>query len=254
MTTLQDLGWSPFFSMQEASLRSPNLRPARLSSEVRERFTAITADAPVQVEAPPDRKPGVGDWVLLEDGKTGPTIGHALQRRTCLRRRAVGTFHGEQIVAANVDIVFLVTAMNKDFNLSRIERYLLAIRAGGAEPVVIINKADLQPEQRGRYVRQVEALDPELTIHVTSAVWSEGIEALFEHLEPGVTAGLVGTSGPGSLVLPPPRRSGRMFGWIGPKMRPAPLRYAAPESSSTRLGSAVEVPRESTSIAHSMLA
>ncbi len=147
--------------------------------------------------------PGVGDWVVLS-AAPGPDrkvmVERVLQRRTVFLRGAAGRRNRSQVVAANVDIVFAVSGLDADYNIKRIERYLARIWASGAQPEIVLNKADLCGEVALR-VAEVEARCPGAAVHVTSALQSEGIEALRSLVGPGVTAAFVGSSGAGKSSL-----------------------------------------------------
>ncbi len=123
MHSLDDLGWNSFFARWRAEL-SGRLRHAAASG----------ADLPA-----------IGDWVLagLRSAEGTATIHRVLARRSCFSRAAAGRSTEEQVIAANVDTVLLVTSLNRDFNLRRIERYLALTWESGARPIVVLNKADL---------------------------------------------------------------------------------------------------------------
>ena len=145
--------------------------------------------------------PAVGDWVLVEPQTDGPaTIVEILPRRTQFVRRKAGTESQQQVVAANVDVAFLVTSLNQELSPRRIERYLVAAREGCVQPVVVLTKLDqcddLQATLAG--VLPVAAGAPVVAV---SAVTGEGIELLRSHLRPGETVVLLGSSGVGKSTL-----------------------------------------------------
>jgi len=145
--------------------------------------------------------PAVGDWVAVEVAPDGSATIHAvLPRRSRFSRRGAGQDADEQIVAANVDVVFLVSGLDRDFNLRRIERYLLTAREGGALPVVVLNKIDLVGDV-SEPAAQVRALDPDVSIVAVSALTGVGLEHLAALVGPGVTAAFLGSSGVGKSTL-----------------------------------------------------
>jgi ribosome biogenesis GTPase len=146
--------------------------------------------------------PAVGDWVVLdarpEEGKA--TIHSVLPRYSKFSRKAAGNTTEEQIVATNVNTVFLVNALNLDFNVRRIERYLLLAWESGANPVIVLSKADLCEDTLEK-VHEVEAVAFGVPIHVVSVMTEDGIEALSPYLGEGKTVALMGSSGAGKSTL-----------------------------------------------------
>lgn len=146
--------------------------------------------------------PAVGDFVLIEQmpGEERAIIHHLFERKSKFTRKMAGLEIDEQIVAANVDIVLLVMSLNADFNLRRLERYLVAAWDSGAKPVIILTKADLCDDVT-TFVQEVESIAFGVDIIVVSALTGEGIENLNEMLTEGVTAALLGSSGAGKSTL-----------------------------------------------------
>jgi ribosome biogenesis GTPase len=146
--------------------------------------------------------PAVGDWVVItprpNEGRA--TITAILPRRSLLARKQAGRVLDQQILAANLDTVFIVAALNQEFNLRRIERYLAMVRGSGAQPVVLLNKADLSPDAAELSVaaEQVAAGAP---VHAISAHTGVGLRALLQYLVPGRTAALIGSSGVGKSSI-----------------------------------------------------
>lgn len=207
MNSLQDLGWSPFFH-QQITESEAHLFPARLSEQSRGLYR-LASDRPDVTATVAGRlafeaeqggtMPAVGDWVLSRPASDGQAvIERVLDRRTSLSRIAPGVRTEEQVLAANVDVVFLVTSMTQEFNLRRIERYLTQIWESGARPVVVINKADLA-ESQGHYLAQIEDVAPDVL--TTSAMIGSGIDRLRAHIGARETAVFVGSSGVGKSSL-----------------------------------------------------
>jgi ribosome biogenesis GTPase / thiamine phosphate phosphatase len=214
---LEDLGWGPFFQQQLNSGDAPGLVPARVAEEMKGGYRVVaeagefaaTVSGRLRHEAlSRDALPAAGDWVLVARVDSGSAVIHrVLERRTQLSRKTAsgaerrsGGRSEEQILAANVDIVFVVSALNRDYNPRRLERYLAAVWEGGARPVVVLNKADLHSEVR-RVVREAEALAPGVDVIATSSLTGDGIDDIRAALKPGETAVLVGSSGVGKSSL-----------------------------------------------------
>lgn len=141
-------------------------------------------------------RPCVGDWVELRETQ----IVAVVPRRTLFARKAAGPGVDVQPIAANVDIAFLVMAMDHDFSLRRLERYLVLTRESGARPVVLLTKADLASDVAGR-VAAARAVVEEGDVLAIAAPRGDGLEAVRQHLTPGVTAVLLGSSGAGKSTL-----------------------------------------------------
>lgn len=146
--------------------------------------------------------PAAGDWVALSAnaGEGTATIHAVLPRRTAFVRRAADSVQTLQVIAANIDVVFVVTSMNADFNPRRVERFLAAAWQSGARPVVVLTKADLceQPEARAADIATLAAGCPVL---VVSARQGLGLCSLMDHIKPGETCVLIGSSGVGKSTL-----------------------------------------------------
>ena len=211
MYSLEDLGWGPFFQEQTEQLNNPALIPMRVAEEQRGAYTlwgprgALDAVLPGRMlhEAQGrDDLPAVGDWVLARPlpGEPRAVVDHLLTRRSALSRKAAGERTDEQIMAANVDLVFVVASLNRELNLRRLERYLAVTWDSGATPVLVLNKADLC-EERAELFRQVTLIAPGVDIHQTSALTGEGVDSLREVLSRGKTALFVGSSGVGKSSI-----------------------------------------------------
>jgi ribosome biogenesis GTPase len=146
--------------------------------------------------------PAVGDWVALapRPAEGAATIHAVLPRRTAFVRKAADTVQTMQVIAANIDVAFVVASMNADLKGRRLERYLAAAWQSGARPVVVLTKADLADDPDAA-VAQVLGLAGGAPVLAVSAVTGEGIDALAAHLAPGETCVLVGSSGVGKSTL-----------------------------------------------------
>lgn len=206
-------GWDEARDKEYAALppTGKKLAPARVFAQFSHqyRIAAPWGDRLAEVSgkyafaaATPGDYPAVGDWVAAElpDGDSHAVIHALLPRRTSIVRRAAGSRPDEQIIGANIDTVFIVVSLNEDWNLRRIERYLIAVRDGGARPVLLLTKADLC-EEPDRYVREARAIAPELPVFPVSALLDQGREALAPYLARGATVGATGSSGVGKSTL-----------------------------------------------------
>lgn len=145
--------------------------------------------------------PAVGDWVLIRPEADGPaTITEILPRATVFVRQKAGRDSEAQVVAANVDVVFIVTSLNQDLSLRRIERYLIATRESGARPVVLLSKSDLVADPAVS-IAEVEAVAAGAAVLAYSAKTEEGLDAVRAYLQPGRTVAVLGSSGVGKSTL-----------------------------------------------------
>jgi ribosome biogenesis GTPase len=205
--TLESLGWNDQFAQAFAPYREQGLVPARVAVQHRGGYVVLTEDGELEAEAArrhvrSGELAGVGDWValrLLPEGQA--IVEEVLPRRTAFTRKETMDRTGEQIVAANVDTVFLVSALGQDLNLRRLERYLTAAWDSGAEPVIVLTKADLHPDAVPEAVRDVESIAFGVPVHAVSNVTGEGLDALDRYLGPGRTVALLGSSGVGKSTL-----------------------------------------------------
>ncbi|HJZ77807.1 MAG TPA: ribosome small subunit-dependent GTPase A [Vicinamibacterales bacterium] len=222
MSSRERLGWNPFFEAHAATLDRRGLQFARVVEEQRGLYR-IDGDVEGWAEVGGRFRheavgaaafPAVGDWVGVRgsgfevrgSGSSGSGSGsrfvieHVLERRTIVSRAAAGRVTAEQVVAANVDTIFVVTAVPHDLNARRLERYLAMVWDGGAMPVVLINKSDLcdDPDE---VARTTGARLPLVDIVVVSAVHERGLDLLAPYLAPAKTVALVGSSGVGKSTL-----------------------------------------------------
>lgn len=200
--TLSDLGWSAFFMAQLALDEVGTLRPLRLISVARNRATGLGPDGQVALSYPPDLLSGdtaVGDWVLADPATD--RIVRVLDRQGELGRRAAGPENRRQLIAANVDILFIVTSCNADFNIARIERYLALALDAGCVPVVVLTKADLAADP-DEYVARTRALSPRIAeVIALNAKDADARAPLSAWLTRGQTVAFLGSSGVGKSTL-----------------------------------------------------
>jgi ribosome biogenesis GTPase len=209
--SLQLLGWNEFFARQLKEHTYPDAVPARVIVQQKTYFIVMTAVGEFTAKVTGRLRflsghqadlPVVGDWVVLRPtgGERTGSILAVLQRKTAFSRRAPGREEAEQVVAANIDIVFLVTGLDGNYNLRRIERYLSLAHRSGAQPILVLNKADLCSFVDDA-VEDVQAICAGAPLYVTNAKSSSSVDCLRAHLSPGVTAAFLGSSGVGKSTL-----------------------------------------------------
>ncbi len=190
----------------------PDARPARVIEQHRTGYVvAEAAGHALAVESPPEwmrrrfpaqDRAAVGDWVLIREASPRPQIAVLLPRRSTIKRAAAGEHYQQQMIAANIDTVFVVCGLDADFNPRRIERYLLLVRGGGAEPVVVLTKADQDGSDADASLAALAELAAQGIVAVAvNAKDRESVAALDPWLGPGRTAVLVGSSGAGKSTL-----------------------------------------------------
>ena len=230
LAALQAIGWPitddevlpHVAAWRELLAEHPQARPARVVEQHRSGY--VVADSPetaFRVESlpewqrppgykknmvPPEQRPAVGDWVLIEGGLAKGKIVALLPRRSTIKRGAAGEHYRQQLIAANIDTVFVVCGLDADFNPRRIERYLLLVRGGGAEPVVVLTKADQAASVGDELVPGAVAAVLELgaagfAVRAVNAKDPDSVAALKPWLQPGHTVVLVGSSGAGKSTL-----------------------------------------------------
>ncbi len=195
----------------------PGARPARVVEQHRSGY--VVADGPdhaFAVESPPEwqrrpsyRKGGippearaaVGDWVLVERSGDVMQIVALLPRRSAIKRAAAGEHYKQQLIAANVDTVFVVCGLDQDFNPRRIERYLLLVKGSGAQAVVVLTKADHAGDVPGAVATIAGLASAEVPVRAVNAREPDSVAALRPWLQPGNTVVMVGSSGAGKSTL-----------------------------------------------------
>jgi ribosome biogenesis GTPase len=208
---IASLGWGDALAETFQEHADAGLRPGRVAIQHRGAYVLLTEDGEVwagvrgrlrhAADSTADL-PAVGDWVAYDhpEGAERAAVHAILPRRSAFRRKQAGYETAEQVVAANVDVLFLVTSLNQDLNVRRIERYMTLAWESGADPVVVLTKADLCADVQTA-VALVETVTFGVPVHVTSALTGEGFDALRAHLEGGRTGAAVGSSGVGKSTL-----------------------------------------------------
>lgn len=206
MDQLHAYGWNEQTAAAFARLDDPTLQPARVIEELRGFCEVMAAGGPLRAALAArlrhDVRPAVGDWVALaRDAASGAVVlQHVLERRSRIARKVSGRSLREQVLAANLDTVFLVTTCDDDFSPRRIERYLTLVWDGGAQPVVLINKTDLIDDAE-RLVRDAETAAIGVPVHAVCARRPAGLDPLTPYLQPGRTVALLGSSGVGKSTI-----------------------------------------------------
>ncbi|GAC1479256.1 MAG: ribosome small subunit-dependent GTPase A [Candidatus Dormibacteria bacterium] len=209
-SALEQLGWSSWFQTRFSPYLEQGLEPGRVSADYGEALavSCATGDLTGRVtgklrhegSSQADR-PVVGDWVAFQrETSARGTIHALLERKTAFTRKVAGETTQQQVMAANIDRVFVVSALSSDLNLAKLERYLTIGWESGALPVVLLTKSDLNPDLVAVRSR-VEAIAPGATVLITSSLTGEGMDLVRAELGTGITAVLVGPSGVGKSTL-----------------------------------------------------
>ena len=220
MIDLSELGWDAAWADQFAPHAEAGLVPGRVAIEFNHIYRVLVAEGELQAQHSGrilHRATGrhelaaVGDWVAVRQtaGEKTGTIEAILPRRSKFSRKVAGELTEEQVVAANIDVVFLVMGLDRDFNPRRLERYLLMAYESGAIPVVILTKADLVEDAAERCA-ELASIAPGTAVHALTAiartlptgeVVPPDVGVLFQYLSRGRTAALLGSSGAGKSTL-----------------------------------------------------
>ncbi|MBX7259250.1 MAG: ribosome small subunit-dependent GTPase A [Candidatus Hydrogenedentes bacterium] len=209
--SLEDLGWDGRWDALMSPFRDEGYVPARVSQEHRGQYVIWTADGEVAAivsgkfrheASSPGEFPAVGDWLAVNviDNGERAVIHAVLTRKSTFSRKAAGEAVEEQVVAANVDMVLLVSGLDGDFNVRRIERYLALAWESGATPVIVLNKADQCDDVEAR-VAEVESSAIGVDVVVVSAISGQGLDRLRAITAKGKTLALLGSSGVGKSTL-----------------------------------------------------
>lgn len=208
---LNALGWDETWAKAFAPFAAEGLIPARVAIEFNYIYRLYAESGELQAQhagklrheaSSREQLSAVGDWVAARPtaGEASATIEAVLPRRSKFSRKVAGELTEEQIVAANIDTVFLVMGLDGDYNPRRLERYLLLAFESGARPVVILNKSDLA-SHLSEDLDEIRGLADGIPVHAISAKDRSGIEVIEGYLGPGTTGALLGSSGVGKSTL-----------------------------------------------------
>lgn len=218
MLIVEQYGWNDSWSMtwkewtnSSKNGPEPALVPARIIGDFGSKYKIMTAQGELWAELAGKLRgtledsgqyPAIGDWVAaaILDGDSRAVIHGVLPRHSLISRKAAGSVPQEQIIAANVDTLFLVSALNADFNVRRMERYLIMAWNSGARPVILLTKSDLCPDAE-EHILEMERAAPGVAIHAVSAFQDQGREHLLPYIGAGQTVALTGSSGCGKSTL-----------------------------------------------------
>jgi len=200
---LEELGWNDRFASAFDALDDEDIQPGRLAADYGSRFLVQVIGSALQArlgsalrEA---RLVAVGDWVAVAQTTQATEIRTVLPRQSAITREAPGSETAAQVIAANVDLVFIATSADTDFNLRRIERLLTVAYQSGAAPVIVLTKVDLNNPDP--FEAELETIATGVPVVPVSSRTGAGIEAVRLHLSRGKTAVLVGSSGVGKSTL-----------------------------------------------------
>ncbi len=208
--SLESLGWTAALADAALAHAADGHRPARIVAEDRGSYQVLGPDGEQRASvtgrfrhetSDPAAFPAVGDWVAVDTSPAGDTTIHAVMpRRSALVRQAAGRRTEAQVVGANLDLVFVVASLNGDLNLRRLERYIAVAWESGAEPVVLLSKADLADDNEAT-IAGVQAVAAGATVLVVSSFDGRGVDEVRALIGPGRTAAFVGSSGVGKSTL-----------------------------------------------------
>lgn len=203
--TLPQLGWNHFFQQQLSLEEWQTTTPSRVVAVHGQIIDIISEQGQQQINLPGNwqqldisERPTVGDWLLIHRENKKPQ--RILERKSLFKRKAAGIEAKNQLMAANIDTLFIVTSCNQDFNLSRLERYLALAYEAGVEPVVILTKTDLV-DDISSYVDPAKTLKKDLLVEAVNSLDDQSTSILSSWCETGQTVALTGSSGVGKSTL-----------------------------------------------------
>ncbi|WP_379126789.1 ribosome small subunit-dependent GTPase A [Paenibacillus sp. sgz500958] len=212
---IEQYGWNPAWEQKFKTVSQEHggkqLEPGRIVGDFGSKYRVMTDQGELWGELSGKLRhetgisgdyPAIGDWValMLTDAGEQGIIHRVLPRSSMISRQAAGNVIAEQIIASNVDILFLVSALNDDFNVRRMERYLIMAWNSGATPVILLTKADLCDDAE-RKIAEMEKAAPGVAVHAVSALQDSGRDALLPYIGTGQTVALTGSSGCGKSTM-----------------------------------------------------
>ena len=209
---LPELGWNETFARHFAEWTiKPDVQPGRVAVEFNYLYRVFLEGGDAEAMLSGRLKhhasrrselPAVGDWVVVRKrpAEARGAIVAILPRRSRVSRRMAGQVTDEQVVAANVDVIFIVMSLDLDYSVRRLERYLLLSRESGASPVILLTKPDLATDVPAKTM-EVRAVVSDAPVHVLSPKFNEGLDQVGRYLTAGVTGALLGSSGVGKSTI-----------------------------------------------------
>jgi ribosome biogenesis GTPase len=208
---LCELGWSPFFEQSFGQYARQGLIPARVAQEHKNIYAVYSESGELGARVSGTLRyraqskvdlPTVGDWVVAEarEPEARATIHAILPRKSSFLRKVAWVKTEGQVAAANVDTVFIMTGLDRDFNLRRLERYLTLAWESGANPVIVLNKVDVCSAV-DLCIEQAESISLGVPVHGTSALTGQGIEQIRQYIGQGRTVAVLGSSGVGKSTF-----------------------------------------------------
>ncbi len=195
---LTDFGWDQFFHSQLPDDLPPTTVPVRVMNVQKSGLHVAAPEIDTHIDASmvsQDFIATVGDWLLF-DCESGRAV-QRLERKSLFQRRAPGTDRRVQLIAANIDTLFVVSSCNQDFNVARIERYLAIAREAGVMSVIVLTKSDLAEDPQS-FVHAAVKLAPDVVVEAVNALKKENLHCLEAWLGKGQTIALLGSSGVGT--------------------------------------------------------
>jgi ribosome biogenesis GTPase / thiamine phosphate phosphatase len=209
--SIENLGYNAFFESAFVSLHLHQSSPARVIAEHREAYKVMGIDGEFTAKisgklhfqaSKREDYPAVGDWVAITQVDRESAIIEALMPRKTILRKKFSDKRGIQVIAANLDTAFIVEAVDRDYNLNRLERYLVLAKEGAIEAVIVLNKTDLiSSEELETKIRQLSQRFPDTAVIATSIATEKGITGLAHSIQKGKTYCFLGSSGVGKSSL-----------------------------------------------------
>jgi ribosome biogenesis GTPase len=208
---LSNYGWNDFFELHFQPYSRSGNKAGRVVLEYNHLYRVYSEQGELLADVAGKLRheaasradlPVVGDWVVVQprSEEAKATIHAVLPRQSKFVRKVAGSRTEEQIVGANIDTVFLVTSLNQDFNLRRLERYLVVALESGASPVIVLSKADLCDEVEEQ-LALIQTMAKDVPVHAISVIQQDGLEVLKPYFRHGETVALLGSSGVGKSTL-----------------------------------------------------
>ncbi len=210
---LLDLGFTKWFQQHHETYHRPDLQPARITRVDRDRYLVRNTETEVQAEPvgkllfaieSSEDLPCVGDWALVQYYNEGTLaiIHELLPRKSFLRRKAAGKKVDYQMIASNIDVAFIMQSCDSNFNLRRMERYLIMIHEGKIEPIILLSKSDLvNPEELESIITKIKHDHIDTTVIPFSNTTGSGLQSVQQILQKAKTYCLLGSSGVGKTTL-----------------------------------------------------